>query len=112
MRTDRSPGHGTDCRTFAILHEHRVLLSQLFVQSRPSLSVLGPHCRQPSKSRWADEGNGLALVAPVDAEVSAVNGEHAVARIELAHTNEAEVREVGLPIRVSLGSLGTRTVIV
>jgi hypothetical protein len=56
----------------------------------------------PSAFRRTDEGDRLTFVAPVDPEVAAIHGDDAVARVELAHADEAEVREVGAPIGVSL----------
>jgi hypothetical protein len=51
----------------------------------------------------ADERNGFPLVPPVDTEVFPVHGDHTVPGVQLAHTNEAEIGEVRVPVGVSLG---------
>src|SRR5207244_10598153 len=50
----------------------------------------------------ADKGNRLPLVASKHAKVRAVNRDNAVTWKELAHADQADVREVGVTIRVSL----------
>src|SRR2546422_780370 len=42
----------------------------------------------------ADQWDRLALVAPVDAEVFAIDRDHAVSGMKLAQANQAEVRQV------------------
>ena len=50
-----------------------------------------------------DKGYGLALVAPVYAEVLPIHRDDTVMRVQLTHANEAEVGEVRLPVGEPLG---------
>jgi hypothetical protein len=52
--------------------------------------------RQPSGR--ADQRDGLPLVPAIDAEVGSIHGDDAVSWVELAHSNQAEVRQVGVPV--------------
>ena len=54
----------------------------------------------------ADEWARVAVVAPIDTEVGASDGNAAVVRVKLAHSNQAKIREIGTTIRVTLGEPG------
>src|SRR6266849_7923568 len=49
----------------------------------------------------ADQWDRLALVAPVDAEIFAIDRDHAVSGMKLAQANQAEVRQVWMTVVVS-----------
>ena len=51
-----------------------------------------------SDLRGTDKGDGLALVAPVHAEIVLIHRDDTVMRVKLAHANEAEVGEVRPPV--------------
>jgi len=51
----------------------------------------------------ADEGNGLTFVPAVDAEIFSIHYYDAVARIEIAHADQAKVGEIGLTISIATG---------
>jgi hypothetical protein len=40
---------------------------------------------------WADKGNGFAFVPVVNAEIFVIHGDDAVARVKLAHADEAKI---------------------
>lgn len=48
-----------------------------------------------------NQWNHLALVAAVDPEVSAIHGDDAVARIQLAHPDETEIRQIRLAVLIT-----------
>jgi hypothetical protein len=58
----------------------------------------------PGHSCWgrADQGNGFALVTAIDEEVFAIHRDDAVLRVQLAHPDQAEVRQVGVAIGIPL----------
>src|SRR6266853_181304 len=56
-----------------------------------------------SRHAWrGNKGNSFPLVAAVDSEIVAVDCEYGVSRVQLAHSNQTEVRQIGLTIRESL----------
>ena len=54
-----------------------------------------------SSARRDDQTDHLSLVATVYAKVFLVHGDDSMSGMELAHPNEAEIRQVGLPIGVA-----------
>ena len=56
--------------------------------------------------RRADGRDHFALVAAIDAEIGDVNCDHRMSGIELTHADEAKVREVGIPILVTIRQFG------
>ncbi len=55
-----------------------------------------------SDSGRTNQRNHLAFVPAVNAKIL-VGCDHAVVRIKLAHTDQTKIREVWLPIRITLG---------
>ena len=49
----------------------------------------------------ADKGNYLPFVPAIDAKITFVNGDNRVMGIKLTHSNETEVGQIGLAIRVA-----------
>ena len=55
-----------------------------------------------STLRWAQNRNRLALVAAVDPKVGPIDRNHGMFREEFAHPDKAQIREVGLPIGITV----------
>jgi len=49
-------------------------------------------------SGGANKGDNFPLVAPVNSEIFAVRCDYTVTRIELAHANQAQIRQIGFTI--------------
>jgi hypothetical protein len=49
------------------------------------------------------EGNSFTAAAAVDPEIGYVNGDHGKLRIQFTHPDQAQVREVRPPIRITRG---------
>ena len=63
--------------------------------------------RDRGRSRWrADEGNRLALVAAIDAEVFPVRGDHRVMRVKLTHADQTQIGQIRPAIGVAFGQAG------
>jgi hypothetical protein len=54
-------------------------------------------------SRGTDQRDRFPLVPPIDTEVRPIHCDNAVPRIELTHSNQAEIRQVRIPIGISFG---------
>ena len=56
--------------------------------------------------RRAHQRDGLPLISSIDTKVCPVHGDDFVARVEFTHSDQAEVSQVGLPVRKSIGQGG------
>jgi hypothetical protein len=55
--------------------------------------------------RRAEQGNSFTLVAAIDAEVIFIDGNQSVPRIEFAHSDQAEISQVGTAVSVASGQI-------
>src|SRR5437764_10641939 len=59
--------------------------------------------REASLLRRTEQRNGLPLVSAVDSKVLLVHRDQGMARVKLAHSNQAQIGEVSIPVRVTYG---------
>jgi len=67
--------------------KHRTSALRLSKAERWVFSNLASHLG----TWWADKGNGFAFIPAVNAEIFVIHGDEAVARVKLAHADEAKI---------------------
>jgi len=69
----------------------------------PMVPCRTPHSLHSSRGlRRTDKGDGFALVSSVDTKILPIDRDHVVARIKLAHADEAKVSEIGLTVGIAI----------